>query len=585
MSRHYLHHRGSIYLMTLSASLLVAVIAIGAAALGRVHSRAASTANDFAEARIYARSGLELGMLAIYNDPYWRTDLPNGAWYTNQPIGAGSFTLSAVDPINGNFASAQNHPVVLTCTGMKGSARYILSMRMEVGPRVGSCLEVSMCSAGNIQVNGSTTLTSNQTISSNNQVSAGGGAVVNANVEAYKQIQGSGYTGTQTVTGNQRILPDPVHVFDYYNAQGTSIPYSSLPQFQSSEMIANETFETGTSGWYPSVNCKLQQVNNVYQQGFFSMRVTNRHAASDVAATDIPVSSIVPGHVYSVNFNVYPTALDTMDVKLTLTTTTGTFTFTTPATLLTQNMWGHLQTQGNAPLAPIWTGTLTKATVTVESTTNHDYFLDGLSFKDTTLPNNALVIERQLLSPTSNPFTGTTNPLGIYVINCQNHQIIIDNCRIIGTLVLLNAADNSAIQNSVIMEPAAINYPILMTTGKLAIHLSSSALSETYLNVNFNPTGAPYPYLAGQGTFTNSTTGDSYPSSLNGLIYAGSDMTIDTATTIDGAVVSAGQIQVNSTSLNLQYNNIYYNNPPPGFDIATIQMQPVPGTWQRKPSP
>jgi hypothetical protein len=72
-----------------------------------------------------------------------------------------------------------------------------------------------------------------------------------------------------------------------------------------------------------------------------------------------------------------------------------------------------------------------------------------------------------------------------------------------------------------------------------------------------------------------------YPSAINGLVYAKDDLTIDNNTSINGVVVGAGLVKVNATSLTLRYNNYYLNNPPPGFTAGTIQMKPVPGTWQR----
>jgi hypothetical protein len=558
------------------------VLGLGALLVGRVQSRAAASANDFAEARIYARSGLELGMLAISNDAYWRTHLGNGAWYTNKPIGAGSFSLSASDPIDGDVTNGDNDPVILTSTGMKGSARYIISMRMEVASQLGSCLAVSMCSSNDTSISGAT-LTSDQTISANGQVSTGGGSVVNANVEACKSIGGSGYSQTTKVTGVVRSMPDPVHALDYYIANGTTINYTSLATFRSTELIANEKFETDTSGWYATGSAKLQQSTTIYKEGSASLWVTGRKQASDVAATNLPLASIVYGHSYNLNFPVYTTSSSNMQVTLTLTTTSGTYTFSTPTTAVTQANWTNLQT--STPLVATWNGTLTQATVSVQASGTKDYYLDGLSFKDVTYPDNTCLMEGQLLTPTINPYGPATNPNGIYVINGGNKTVVVSNSRIIGTLVIINAGGNSALQNSVLIEPALTNYPVFLTNSQVTISLSPTALSEAAMGVNFNPPGAPYPYQAGTGTNTNANSTDSYPSALNGLVYSTQDLKIAGGTTVNGVLLSGGKIQVNSTSLNLKYNNIYLNNPPPGFLVGSITMSPVPGTWKRMPSP
>src|SRR6185369_2631793 len=128
--RHPRSQRGSIYLTALGVSMLVVVIGVGAVLIGRVEARTTNNTNDFAEARLAARSGLELAMLAIYNDPYWRTHLGNGPWFTNKAVGNSTFSLSAVDPVDGDVTNGDNDPVVLTSTGMKGGTKYIISMRM-----------------------------------------------------------------------------------------------------------------------------------------------------------------------------------------------------------------------------------------------------------------------------------------------------------------------------------------------------------------------------------------------------------------------------------------------------------------------
>lgn len=576
--------RGSIYITVMGVSMMVAIIGVSAILAARVQARAGTALNDFAEARICARSGIELAMLTIYNDSYWRTHFGNGAWYTNRSVGDGSFSISAVDPVDGDVTNGENDPVILTSTGTKGRAKYSTSMRMEVSPRVGSCLEVSMCSAGDLNITGAT-LTSNQTISSNTKVAAGSSAVVNANVEACSEIRGSGYTKTTKVTRLRRTMPDSQRVFDYYISNGTQIPYTSLMLFKTTQLISNTTFETDISGWYAVGSCRLKTDTSIVKQGLASLYVTNRKSTTDVAATDLPLNSMIKGHLYSVQFPVYSLALATMSVKLTLTTSTGTFTFSSPVTSVNMGVWTTLKTPVDSPLAPTWNGTLTKATVTVESNSTNKYYIDAVSFADVTFPDKVYVLNGQLLTPTLNPFGASGNPHGIYVLMCGGKNVIVSNSRIIGTLVMINAGSGSSITNSVVIEPAVINFPVFLTDSQVCISVSSSVLSEDTLGVNFNPPNAPYPYSAGTGTYTNSTCTDSYAASLNGLVYSKTDMKFDTGTTVNGVVVGAGKIEVSATSLNLNYNNIYLNQPPPGFTAGTIVMTPVPGTWQRPISP
>ena len=205
-------------------------------------------------------------MLKIRNDPYWRTNLGNGNWVTNQTIGNGKFTISAVDPIDGNVAVGDNHPVVLTGIGMRGTTVFKTSVRMEVGARVGSCLEVSMISGDDTSVS-SAVLTSDQSVTANDGFRAGGGSTVNANVEAFGTIGGSTYTQAKLQKTVKRDMPDPLHALDYYLANGTTIQYSAIPQWSTIELITNPKFETDISGWYPMTTCVFQQSSTQAKEG------------------------------------------------------------------------------------------------------------------------------------------------------------------------------------------------------------------------------------------------------------------------------------------------------------------------------
>jgi hypothetical protein len=188
-----------------------------------------------------------------------------------------------------------------------------------------------------------------------------------------------------------------------------------------------------------------------------------------------------------------------------------------------------------------------------------------------------------LLGPTSNPFGGgQTNAQGIYVINCSYAAVQISNARIVGTLVFVNPGTNSGIVGPVAWEPAVYNYPAILAQitngGTININPTSAALSEAALGFNLNPSGCPYPYVGGS---TNAGALDSYPSRIAGLIYSSNDVSFSNSPSVAGVVVADHDIQVNATSLNISYGNVYLNDPPPGFTAGTISMKIVPGSWKR----
>ena len=576
--------RGSTYILVIFAALMVSAIGLATLNLDRVQGQAGSDGNDFIEARSYARAGIEIGMLMIRNDPYWRTDLGNSPWVTNKAIGAGTFSLSAANPVSGDVTVGNNDPVVLTSTGMKGRAIYAKSMRLEVGPPVGSCFEVSMIAGTGLSITGGT-LTGNQTVASDQNVSAGGGSVVSSNVEAVGNIGGSGYTKATATGVPLRTMPASATCFNSYLSNGTTINNTDLPLAQSLQFLSNTSFAANTSGWSAVGSSVLSISNSVSQSGNTSLLVSNRIVSSDTVAQNLSGPSLsrmaaASGNQFSISMPIYSATAGTAQAVLTLVTTNGTQTLaTTPATVKAST-WTNLA--GN--LTPSFSGVLTSATVSVNVSGTANFFLDNVSLTDQSYPGNTYVIDRALLSPASNPYgAGGTNASGIYVIQCNNSVVTISNSRIVGTVVFVNPAAGSGITGPVVWEPAVFNYPALMvqyTGGSSPFNIApaSGALSEAGLGVNLNPAGTPYPYVGGAA---NSTLTDSYPSQISGLIYSSANLTFSNYPSVFGVVIANGQITVSAASMSLSYGNVYLNNPPPGFTAGTITMKECYGTWQR----
>jgi Tfp pilus assembly protein PilX len=580
------HHRGSIYVLVMSISMLVAVIGMGALMSARVQTRLSRNATDFATARLCARAGLEVALFRIQQDPTWRTDLGNGTWFSNVPLNQGTFSVSAADPITGNISAASNDPVVLTCTGTRGSAVYAMQVTVQVSSTGLACTAVSVCSGGNTVLS-KCAFNSNQIASANGILQISGDSSFNANAQAVGQISANGaYVKSQQTITQPLGLPDPVHVFDYYNSNGTTIPLSSIAQSNAAQLVSNTSFESNTTGWYvysaSSSSVKLSLDSSVKQDGSKAMLISGRGSTGDVPAIDLPLLSIRNGDTYAVKMPTYGSALlglGSVSATIVLQTSNGTESFSTSSASFPLLGSGWVTPQGNLTIS--WTGTLSKATLVLTCTTSSGNLdIDAVSLTDTSLPSNAYVMDRVLLSPTSNPY-GTPNSSGIYIINCNGQTVTIGACRIVGTLVLLGAGSGTTIQGPITWEPAVAGYPALLSDSSIAISFTGSAgLGEATYGINFNPTGTPYPFVGGSA---NSTASDGFPSVINGLIYGGGSLTLPslTAPTLNGCLISAGQLVLNASSVNITFGNASYVTPPPGFTTLLPALYPVPGTWQR----
>jgi len=132
ISRKRANHRrvGMAYVYFLSTMMLVAVIGISALMYARVQRRSAQGADDLMTARLYAQSALERGLAMISTDPNWRTNRGSGAWFTDQSIGDGTFSLD-VTILSDADAFPDNDPVLFIGTGVHGVATHKIEMSLE----------------------------------------------------------------------------------------------------------------------------------------------------------------------------------------------------------------------------------------------------------------------------------------------------------------------------------------------------------------------------------------------------------------------------------------------------------------------
>lgn len=125
--------RGSGYILVLAVSTIVMIIGVSSILAIRVQRKTSQRAGDFAEASQHARAAIEMGfhMIRTYPDT-WRAMFSSGTMPTNQVFGQGTFTLQAIDPIDGNLSNDPADPVVLIGIGVQNNARH--RMQVTVNP-------------------------------------------------------------------------------------------------------------------------------------------------------------------------------------------------------------------------------------------------------------------------------------------------------------------------------------------------------------------------------------------------------------------------------------------------------------------
>lgn len=234
-------------------------------------------------------------------------------------------------------------------------------------------------------------------------------------------------------------------------------------------------------------------------------------------------------------------------------------------------------------------GTVTAPAATQVLPTNavFDYYVANASTITPPEVLGELTISKKLMSPEVNPY-GAANADGIYIVDGYdakdgvNRPVSIQECRIVGTLIVRNASVLT-LDKTICWEPARNNFPALLVQGDCELRVVDGVLQESATFTNFNPTSTPY-----QGA-SNATLTDQYPSIIAGIVYCTGNLIIDGKgkshqPTIQGVVIAGGNCYVKKTvNVSIEYDNIFAANPPPGFgarDITSI----VPGSWRQTPT-
>ncbi|MHC5113202.1 MAG: pilus assembly PilX family protein [Planctomycetota bacterium] len=204
-----------------------------------------------------------------------------------------------------------------------------------------------------------------------------------------------------------------------------------------------------------------------------------------------------------------------------------------------------------------------------------DWIFERFVELGTTIDKTQLAGERlnkEILSPAHNPTGGPTNPLGIYVIDCQGDDFEMRYSRIVGTLVLLNAGPGTRVSRAVCAEPALPHFPSLLVQGNIDLKPGPEHLVEDDRNMSFNPPHTPY-----MGLGDNDQDGI-LPGVLSGIVYASGDITVSNDVIIEGVLIAGGAIQVENDTLTVIYRDTFLTSPPPGFRSGSMPIRLVPGS-------
>lgn len=544
--------RGTVYLIVLISVVILVIIGISGLYAAQVQSRVVSAGADAEQARFNAQAAIELGATMIQENPNWRNAYGGGTWVNGRGLGAGTISVEVRDPDDADVQDSNLDSIVLRGVGEVAESRQMMEIRLDAAPSGVDSLE-SGAHAGRIMAFDGGRVVADEVLTSNGSTWAST-ATVDADVASAGTIFGATFNGSQSANGEAQQMPLASEVLATYQAKATPITMAEIAEV-SSNRVLNGHLDFSIDAW-DKVACTIATTTSLPHDGLQCMSITGRSDKTSGAVQDI-TSGLVYGQDYTVSAWV---RLNSGSVAIHLEIYTvdngGKVTAHKVPDVNVTTSW----TLVSGTLTPYWDqgSGLSRAylSITTHGGTD-DLFVDDVSVVPTTL--DAPVIERVVLSSSSNPYgSKSLNAEGMYVVDCADAPLIIRNCRIEGTLILLNAGDGTALEESVVVDTSA-NAPSLIIDGSVTIRVWDSDLVEQDQYQNFNPVGTAF------GGSEDSDASDSYTSQIGGIVYVTTDVTVEDRTTFDGVLMADRDIIFKADPVTLTHRSIYAASPPDAF--------------------
>ena len=299
--------RGTIYVVTLMTTLIVAALGIAALSTVRIQRKQSQEADSIRQAELHAGSALQVARFQIRTDSQWRSKLENGTWASNQPIGNGFYNFSGSDPIDGNLTNNDLDPVIITATGIQSDSTQSVAAQFEFEEPALTCLQSTLHAGIDLEFHNVTATGNGAPFTANEDVRVDDDAQVYANCAAHDQVNFSSngqVFGTTTNGMPLRQMPDATSVMSYYQSKGATILATALPLWDQN-YVDNSGAETGNVNPWVTTDCDVSISSDPARSGSNSFYISNRTLLSTPTVRQEITTKVSQNTRYNVSAYLY----------------------------------------------------------------------------------------------------------------------------------------------------------------------------------------------------------------------------------------------------------------------------------------
>ncbi len=562
--------RGSVYVPVLGTCLLVTVIGLAGLSIARARTASSLAASAAGEAREVARAGLALALERIERDDAWRS-LAAGVWFKQDVPGrtGGTVSVRLDDPVDGDLGDDPADPVRIEATGTGGGGVARVAAVVRVHERA-SALERRVVALGGLGVGSSW-------IDGRGAIHVGGAASTSGSEVGLELLtadvaSGTDWRGVVTEGTTAPVLPAIEDVIATWSAGAVTIDARTLPR-GGADLLGTGSFEDGLGAWTASdAKVELTVDAQAAVDGGRSLRVTSRGdetAGPRLDLTELVAAGTVPRVRARVRVEPPATRAD-LELWLAWAGEDRTTVDAGPRVTASGPDWVELEVTGTMrDLEDV--GDVTLLVATPGST--DPIRIDDVRVHDANATNAPRLLERVALGPDVNPF-GAAASDGRYVLDLAGRDVIVRDCRIVGTLVLLRPGPGSRIEGSVAWRPVTPGDPVLLTDATtLRLATTDAPLCESTVGRTLDPPALPFPWKDGSsGTALDAII----PSRIDGVLWVKGTLLVQGQPRVRGTLVAGASVAFSGARAVLEPGDGAPGRIPAGFtaDVREVRMEP-----------
>lgn len=222
-----MHNRqGSVYIVVLMASLIVASMALASIETMRWHALDSYAEAEYQLAQIGADAGLEAALGMIHHNANWRTNFVSNVDSSPLTFGNTSVRYRFIDS-DGDLSDNPLDDCDVIVTATNGDARYALRGTLKSDGSALDCLGYAIAADKRIESENFANIASDFAVATNDRVNIKSGGYLTGDCFSTGAMNGDIYGSLNALAADVSI--PTATVLDPYIAEGTVIEYGSLP--------------------------------------------------------------------------------------------------------------------------------------------------------------------------------------------------------------------------------------------------------------------------------------------------------------------------------------------------------------------